>query len=65
MERTKFLHFPLTPMGSGPHRREEHSLALVELNGVTRLPSKMVLHSSIVTDFALEKTVPKVASVSK
>jgi hypothetical protein len=38
MERTKFLHFPLTPTGSGPHRREEHSLALVELNGVIRLP---------------------------
>ena len=57
--------------GVAPHRREEHSPALVELtyNGVIRLPWSLVLHSVIVTDFAMARlpashlAVPKVASV--
>jgi hypothetical protein len=53
--------------GSGSYRREEHSLALVEirLRWTYPLALELVLHSSSVTDFAMEKTVSKVASVSK
>jgi hypothetical protein len=45
-----------------------HSLALVEIRRFQwtyPLALELVLHSSIVTDFAMEKTVSKVASVSK
>src|ERR1700730_2667920 len=45
-----------------PHRREEHSLALVELHLQWRYPLalELVLHSAIVTDFAIGKECPEI-----
>jgi hypothetical protein len=50
-----------------PLRKEEHSLALVKIHLQWSYPLalELALHSSIVTDLPVEKTVPKVASVSK
>ena len=70
-ERTKFLHLSVTPTEWLPHRREEHSPALVELTYISARLGAGVLHSAIVTDFAMERlpdshsAVPKIVSVSK
>jgi hypothetical protein len=66
-ERTKFPHFPVTPTGVAPIAEKSiHWLLLNSTyNGVIRFALELVLHSAIVTDFAMEKTVRKVASVSK
>jgi hypothetical protein len=47
--------------GSGSHRREEHSLALVEihLQWSHSLALELVLHSSIVTDLPWKKDCPE------
>ena len=72
-ERTKFLHFPVTPTGVAPIAEKSiHWLLLSSTyNGVIRFALELVLHSAIVTDFAMERlpdsnsAVPKIVSVSK
>ena len=56
-ERTKFLHFPVTPTGVAPIAEKSiHWLLLNSTyNGVIRFALELVLHSAIVTDFAMER----------
>src|ERR1700730_4115960 len=60
-ERTKFLHFPVTPTGVAPIAEKSiHWLLLNSIyNGVIRFALELVLHSAIVTDFAIGKDCPE------